>query len=133
MSRELGEDIWDNVCSSDDEGGIEELVANSYPQYPSYQSDQEEIDIQIGASETTSNLGDYGDINDDSLFLEEVYSPINRFIDLVTINYFNGQNHLLEQNGFRINEDFGEVIVIGEDIILIDKNLGDFLIITSVL
>jgi len=52
-------------------------------------------------------------------------------INLITTNYSNERTNLLEQNGFSINEDFGEVLIIGEDIILVDKHLGDFLIIST--
>lgn len=132
MNRELDEEILDNICSSDNEEEIEELV------YPHYPSDQEEISIQVGLSESTSlRISNHRDINNESPFLEEVYSPINHLINLITTNYFNErtslleQSNLLEQNGFSINEDFGEVLIIGEDIILIDEHLGDFLIIST--
>ncbi|MDP5110525.1 MAG: hypothetical protein NWP47_03980, partial [Rickettsiaceae bacterium] len=68
----------DNICSSDNEEEIEELV------YPHYPSDQEEISIQVGLSESTSLR-----ISNESPFLEEVYSPINHLINLITTNYFN--------------------------------------------
>ena len=127
MNRELDEDILDNICSSDNEEEIEELVCPHYP------SDQEEINIQIGIPESTSfRISNHRDINNESPFLEEVYSPINHLINLITTNYFNEQTNLLEQNGFSINEDFGEVLIIGEDIILIDEHLGDFLIISTI-
>lgn len=127
MSRDLDEDIWDNICSSDNEEEIEELF------YPHYPSDQEETNIQVGVPENTSLRENHGDINNERPFLEEVYSPINQLINLITTNYSNERTNLLEQNGFSINEDFGEVLIIGEDIILVDKHLGDFLIISTIL
>lgn len=126
MSRDLDEDIWDNICSSDNEEEIEELF------YPHYPSDQEETNIQVGAPENTSLRENHGDINNERPFLEEVYSPINQLINLITTNYSNERTNLLEQNGFSINEDFGEVLIIGEDIILVDNHLGDFLIISTI-
>ena len=42
-------------------------------------------------------------------------------------DYFNelGGNSILAQNGFRINENFEGVLVVGDDIIVVDKGLGE--------
>ena len=67
----------------------------------------------------------------------EDYSPINReitndiqldtFMDLIISDYFSeqGGNSILAENGIRIKEDFEGILVIGDTIIVIDKDLGE--------
>ena len=67
----------------------------------------------------------------------EDYSPINReitneiqldtFMDLITLDYFSKQcgNSIFAENSIRIKEDFEGILVIGDTIIVIDKDLGE--------
>jgi len=67
----------------------------------------------------------------------EDYSPINgeitndiqldTFMDLIISDYFSeqGGNSILAENGIRIKEDFEGILVIGDTIIVIDKDLGE--------
>lgn len=116
MNRELIEGIEENVCSSDNEEEISEQGLDTHIHYPSYQSEQEEADIQVETSENISILGDDGDRNNDSLFSEETLNPLHHLFDLITIDYFNDQSNLFDSNSFGVNEDFGEVLLVGEDI-----------------
>ena len=67
-----------------------------------------------------------------SLCKEALYSittniEINHFIDLIMSDSFNeqGGNSLLAQNGIRLKEDFEGILVVGETIIVVDKDLGE--------
>lgn len=102
---------------------------NSYSQ-----DNEEEISIQVEMPINSADDEYSEDINEESSDSED-YSPISnenhysseidRFTDLLTIDYFNGSN-LLVQSGYIINENFEGILVVGDNmIIVIDKNADD--------
>ena len=48
-------------------------------------------------------------------------------MDLIISDYFSeqGGNSILAESGIRIKEDFEGILVIGDTIIVIDKDLGE--------
>ena len=128
MSRELAEN---NIYSPDSEEEIGEPAAIPNPSY--YPSDQEEPTMRpIGSNIQVEIPGNAVPVEE-----SEDYSPINReiptniqldtFIDLIISDYFSeqGGNSILAQNGFIIKEDFEGILVVGDTIIVVDKDLDE--------
>lgn len=131
MSRELAENVENNNSSLNGDEEIGEPAAIPHPNY--YPSDQEEPTIRpIGSNIQVAIPGNAVPVEE-----SEDYSPINReittgiqlntFIDLIMSDSFNeqGGNSILAQNGIRLKEDFEGILVIGDTIIVVDKDLGE--------
>ncbi len=131
MSRKLAENVESYTPSTDDVGEIGEPAAIPYPNDSS--SDQEELTLRpIGSNVQVTIPGNAVSVDE-----PEDYNPINReittnieinhFIDLIMSDSFNeqGGNSLLAQNGIRLKEDFEGILVVGETIIVVDKDLGE--------
>ena len=128
MSRELAENDTSSPNNEEESG-----EPAAIPHQNDYNSDQEETYPRpIG-----SNLQVLMPRNVVPAEESEDYSPINReitneiqldtFMDLIISDYFSeqGGNSILAENGIRIKEDFEGILVIGDTIIVIDKDLGE--------
>lgn len=131
MSRELAKDVENNSSSPNNGEEIGEPAAIPYPN--DYSSDQEEPTLRpIGSNVQVAIPGNAVPVEE-----PEDYSPINRetpttiqidtFMDLIVSDFFNEQvgNSVLAQNGIRLKEDFEGILVVGNTIIVVDKDLGE--------
>lgn len=128
MSRELAEN---DTFPPNNEEEMGEPAAIPHPN--NYNSDQEETYPRPIGSNLQVLMPGNAVLAEES----EDYSPINReiptniqldtFIDLIMSDYFSEQNgnSILAANGIRLKEDFEGILVIGDTIIVVDKDLGE--------